>query len=127
MEIFSKNKKFLDRQFYDINFINEESVYLYRIDIIIERDEIEFIRRKKVLLLKEEMRNASSGYSTWGPTNQFRSTFFSSSLSLANISPQREEWKLKQMKSWSLLQGGTNLSKKIQVKGPLRRNRTLSN
>lgn len=55
----------------------------------------------------------SLGYSyPWGPTNQFRPTTF---FLLPSRIFQRGEWKLKQMKSWSLLQGGTNLSKEIQV------------
>lgn len=107
-----KNTKFLDgriENFYDLNFINEETGapttnrYYYW-------DEIEFTEGRKYYCWKEEMRNAL--LQVWmldrgrGPTNQFRPTAFSSSLLLR----PREGRKFKQMKSWSLLQGGTNLS-----------------
>lgn len=82
---------------------------IQRIDIIIGVKS----RREKVLLL--EGRNekciaasldARGGGGGRGPTNQFRPTAFSSSPLLR----PREGRKFKQMKSWSLLQGGTNLS-----------------
>lgn len=86
---------------------------------------MKFVRRKEILLLKEETRNAKFGVLVSLGANKSISTdhFFSSSL--ANI-PERG-MKVETNEVLEPVTEGTNLSKEIQVKGPLRRNRTLSN